>query len=98
MTLLYGNQGCLRTGKWAADRRLDNKSRMMGDCHVRFCESVRVRFPRATRLARMMGMLRRAEPFEYITAGPFGYAESSVPDNDNVRRKITGAFVKTTKK
>ncbi len=30
--------------------RLDNKSRMSGDAHVRFCESLRVRFPRATRL------------------------------------------------
>ena len=29
--------------------RLDNKSRMSGDVQVRFCESLRVRFPRATR-------------------------------------------------
>jgi RNA-directed DNA polymerase len=30
--------------------RLDNKSRMSGDVQVRFCESLRVRSPRATRL------------------------------------------------
>lgn len=30
--------------------RLDNRSRMSGDVHVRFCESLRGRFPRATRL------------------------------------------------
>ena len=29
---------------------LDGKSRMTGDCHVRFCESLGVRFPWATRL------------------------------------------------
>jgi hypothetical protein len=30
--------------------RLDDRSRMTGDCHVRFWESVRARFPCATRL------------------------------------------------
>ena len=30
--------------------RLDDKSRMSGDVHVRFCEGLRVKFPRATRL------------------------------------------------
>jgi hypothetical protein len=30
--------------------QLDNKSRMTGDCHVRICESLGVKFPRATRL------------------------------------------------
>jgi len=29
---------------------LDDKSRMTGDCHVRFCEGLGVKFPRATRL------------------------------------------------
>ena len=33
--------------------RLDDKSRMTGDCHVRFCEGLGVKFPRATRLDRM---------------------------------------------
>jgi len=31
-------------------QRLDDRSRMSGDVHVRFCESLRGRFPRATRL------------------------------------------------
>jgi len=31
-------------------RRLDSKSRMSGDAHVRICESLGVKFPRATRL------------------------------------------------
>jgi len=31
-------------------QRLDCTSRMTGDCHVRFCEGLGVRFPRATRL------------------------------------------------
>ena len=31
-------------------KRLDNKSRMTGDCHVRFCESLEVKSPWATRL------------------------------------------------
>src|SRR5215470_10002853 len=30
-------------------RRLDDKSRMSGDVHVRICERLGVRFPRATR-------------------------------------------------
>src|SRR6516162_3807252 len=30
-------------------RRLDDKSRMSGDVHVRICEHLGVRFPRATR-------------------------------------------------
>ena len=39
-------------------QRLDDRSRMSGDVHVRFCESLRGRFPWATRLvvmARYMG-------------------------------------------
>ncbi|SEB14693.1 hypothetical protein SAMN05660964_03818, partial [Thiothrix caldifontis] len=31
-------------------QRLDNRSRMSGDVHVRFCESLRGWFPWATRL------------------------------------------------
>ena len=43
--------GCLPTGKcWGCDLRLDDGSRMSGDVHVRFCESVGVQFPRATHL------------------------------------------------
>jgi uncharacterized protein (DUF302 family) len=34
------------------DCRLDNTSRMTGDCHVRFCEGVGVKLPCATRLKK----------------------------------------------
>ena len=33
------------------NRRQDDTSRMTGDCHVRFCEGLGVKFPRATRLS-----------------------------------------------
>ena len=33
-----------KPSKW-----LDNKSRMTGDCHVRICEGLGVKFPRSTR-------------------------------------------------
>ena len=36
-------------------KRLDDRSRMTGDCHVRFCESLGVRLPRATRLYSFQG-------------------------------------------
>ena len=41
--------GCLRTGDCSIGQRLDSKSRMSGDVHVRICERLGVRFPRATR-------------------------------------------------
>ncbi len=41
----------MATGK--SYRRLDNRSRMSGDVHVRFSESLGVRFPRATHLVIM---------------------------------------------
>src|SRR5205814_10480197 len=37
-------------GSSAFDRRLDRRSRMKRECHVRFCESGGVRLPSATRL------------------------------------------------
>ena len=42
------------TDEWgeAASLRLDNKNRMTGDCHVRICEGLGLKFPRATRLVR----------------------------------------------
>jgi len=40
----------LATGKWECGQRLDNKSRMNREVHVRFREGVGVKFPRATRL------------------------------------------------
>jgi hypothetical protein len=39
----------LPTGAYSIGRRLDSKSRMRGDVHVRFCEGLGVRFTRATR-------------------------------------------------
>ena len=38
------------TGACCIEQRLDGKSRMSGDVHVRFRERLGVRFPRATRL------------------------------------------------
>jgi hypothetical protein len=35
---------------WGYARRLDNKSRMKGDFHVRFCEKLKVKFLGLTRL------------------------------------------------
>ena len=43
--------------------RLDNKSRMSGDVQVRFCESLRVRFPWATRLMFLFQRSEEAERF-----------------------------------
>ena len=40
------------TGACCIEQRLDGKSRMSGDVHVRFRERLGVRFPRATRLFR----------------------------------------------
>ena len=40
----------LPTGRCCAALRLDDKSRMSGDAHVRICERLGVRLPRATRL------------------------------------------------
>lgn len=38
---------------------LYNKSRMMGDYHVRFCERLRVKFPLPTRLLTVMCHIKR---------------------------------------
>ena len=48
---LFGNgiRDCLSTGDCCHGRRLDSKSPMSGDVHVRFCEHLGVRFPRMTR-------------------------------------------------
>jgi hypothetical protein len=43
------NPGCSLIGSsWVSSRRLDDGSRMSGDVHVRFCERLGVRLPRAT--------------------------------------------------
>ena len=45
-----GTQGCVPTGRWACGGA-HSGSRMSGDVHVRFCEGVGVRLPRATHLS-----------------------------------------------
>ena len=40
---------CSSCGRSGYDRRLDHKSRMGREFHVRFCEGLGVKFPRATR-------------------------------------------------
>jgi RNA-directed DNA polymerase len=43
------NPACLLIGNcWVSSQRLDDGSRMSGDVHVRFCERLGVRLPRAT--------------------------------------------------
>jgi transcription antitermination factor NusA-like protein len=37
-----------KQGQWFCNQRLDDRSRMTGDWHVRICRSVAVRFPHAT--------------------------------------------------
>ena len=49
-TLDVGNQPFLHIGPWCIGQRLDSRSRMSGDAHVRICESLGVKFPWATRL------------------------------------------------
>src|SRR6202040_2152008 len=41
---------CSFCGRWGYDRRLDHKSRMGREFHVRFREGLGAKFPRATRL------------------------------------------------
>ena len=41
---------CLRTGDWC-DNRLVDRSRMNREIHVRFCERLRGKLPRSTRLS-----------------------------------------------
>src|SRR5262249_29253977 len=45
-----GTPICSSCGSLACDRRLEGRSRMRREFHVRFCEGGRVRFPSATRL------------------------------------------------
>ena len=49
-TLDVGNQPFLHIGHCYIGQRLDSRSRMSGDAHVRICESLGVKSPRATRL------------------------------------------------
>ena len=58
-----GSEARSSCGNSALDRRLDRKSRMRREFHVRFCEGVGVQFPRATRL-----LIRRA--FVVVFAPP----------------------------
>ena len=51
--LLEGSRIYLPIGRWECVLRLDNKSRMNREVHVRFREGVGVKFPRATRLINL---------------------------------------------
>ena len=53
-------------------RRLDDKSRMSGDVHVRICERLGVGFPRATRLVVNFQYRRDAEEFHKSLTDRFG--------------------------
>src|SRR3954471_21644700 len=55
---------CSFCGRWGYDRRLDHKSRMGREFHVRFCEGLGVQFPRATRL--LLGFSGPREEAEQI--------------------------------
>src|SRR5499433_4388798 len=48
-----GTPICSSCGSSACDRRLEGRSRMRREFHVRFCEGGRVRFPSATRLLKL---------------------------------------------
>ena len=55
VALPVGNPGCLPTGmNWGCVRQLDDGSRMSGDVHVRFCERLGVKVPRATHLEPLL--------------------------------------------
>src|SRR5689334_10372991 len=45
-----GSRASLSIGRWECGLRLDDRSRMSREVHVRICEGVRVRLPHATRL------------------------------------------------
>jgi len=49
----------LRTGRCCIGQRLDGKSRMSGDVHVRIRERLGVKFPRATRLVVLIDAYKR---------------------------------------
>ena len=50
VALLAVYPDCLHLGDLASGRRLDSRSRMTGDCHVRFCEGLKGKFLWSTRL------------------------------------------------
>jgi hypothetical protein len=56
------NLDYLRLGKVAFGRRLDGRSRMTGDCHVRFLESVGVKLPCATQPDPSLALIADLSP------------------------------------
>ncbi len=65
------SQACLRTGA-SCRRGLNDKSRMSREVHVRICERVGVRFPRATRLC--IGCEREADARKIMAVLPKRFA------------------------
>ena len=79
-------------------RRLNNRGRMKGDFHVRFSESLRGRFPRATRQPNVETKTDRWSEYmkaESQTAGGRVYPLTKVGlisvgrDEETIRRHIT---------
>ena len=65
-------------------QRVSVKSRMTGDCHVRFCEGLGVQFPRPTRLNLML-LLRKTTG--YLGVGPTPSARNKQEHGRNEKRK-----------
>ena len=61
VVLLSGSPTCSYCGKLAFDLRLDNRSRMSREIHVRFSEGLGVRVPWATRLVALCRTRQEAE-------------------------------------
>ena len=56
----------IRQGRWLVIiYRLDKRSRMNREIHVRICGSVGVKFPRATRLYTLAKLMTMANKFEF---------------------------------
>lgn len=66
------SRNCSIHGRLALNLRLDNKSRMSGDVHVRFCEGLGVRIPRATRLVMIFERLEDAQRVHEVLPKRFG--------------------------
>ncbi|MHB1872548.1 MAG: group II intron maturase-specific domain-containing protein, partial [Steroidobacteraceae bacterium] len=65
-------RSCSLIGRSASDRRLDRRSRMKRECHVRFCESGGVRLPSATRRNVYVRSRRAGERVMELLRGLYG--------------------------
>ena len=83
------NLPCSITGEWDLSRRLDNRSRMSREVHVRCCEQLGGRFPGLTRLVIFCKSKRSAER---TLANIVPYIENKLFLKVN-REKTTTAYV-----